>query len=327
MAAAGLGGFTLSAALKASEAGPWRRISVTRVLLGTIVTITALALDAEACRLAVNAALDRMARLEQVLSRFIPGSQVSLLNQTGVVHEPDAALVHVLQAARGVSLLTQGAFDVTIKPVLDLYQTAQARSESLPPAKAIREALRLVNYRGLEVSGDRVRLAEPGMQVTLDGIAKGYVVDAAVHELRRQSMESVLVEAGGDLRAGAPKAHGAAWTLGVQSPREAGGKVAATFALTGRAAATSGDYMQPFTPDYRQHHILDPRTGESPVELSSATVVAPSAELADALATAVMVLGNQAGMAVVAGLPGCEACTITKDLRLQQTPGFPRLGS
>lgn len=328
VAAAGLGGFAFDAALKTAKDGEeagWRRSSATRVLMGTIVTVTVLAADADASVAAVNAALDRMARLEQVLSRFIPGSQVSLLNRTGVVREPDASLVHVLQAAQGVSLLTQGAFDVTVKPLLDLYQAAQAQGGVLPSPSAIRESLRLVDYRGLEVSGDQVRLAEPGMQVTLDGIAKGYVVDAAVHELRRQGMESVLVEAGGDLRAGAPKSPGAPWTLGVQSPRQAGGTLAAIFSLADRAAATSGDYMQPFMPDYRQHHILDPRTGESPPELSSATVVAPSAEQADALATALMVLGNQAGMPLVAGLPGCEACTITKDLRLSQTPGFPRL--
>jgi thiamine biosynthesis lipoprotein len=295
--------------------------------MGTIVTLTISAPDLDSSRAAASAALDRMSRLERVLSRFIPGNPVSQLNRTGVLDDPDADLVHVLRAAREMSLLTQGAFDITIKPVLDLYQAARARGGAIPAAGAIREALRLVDYRAVEVFDDRVALIVPGMQVTLDGIAKGYIIDAGVQELRRQGMESVLVEAGGDLRVGAPKAHGVPWTLGIQAPREAAGTLAAVFALSDQAAATSGDYMQPFTPDCRQHHILDPRTGESPPALSSATVVAPSAALADALATAVMVLGNQAGLQVVAGLPGCEASTIAKDLRLRQTPGFPLLTS
>jgi thiamine biosynthesis lipoprotein len=327
VAAAGLGGFALDAALKAGEATPWPRRSTTRVLMGTIVTLTIVARDLDSSRVAASAALDRMSSLEQVLSHFIPGSQLSRLNRTGVLDDPDPDLVHVLRAAREVSVLTQGAFDITIKPVLDLYLAAQAQGDGLPAARAIRETLRLVDYRALEVFDGRVVLSEPGMQITLDGIAKGYIVDAGAQELMRHGMESVLVEAGGDLRAGAPKTPGEPWTLGIQAPREASGTLSAVFALGDQAAATSGDYIQPFTPDYRQHHILDPRTGESPPALSSATVVAPSANLADALATAVMVLGSQAGLQVVAGLPGCEASTIAKDMRRQQSPGFPRLTS
>ncbi len=116
------------------------------------------------------------------------------------------------------------------------------------------------------------------------------------------------------------KAGGKPWRVGIRSPR--GLALQARFDTTNRAVATSGDYMQPFTRDYAEHHILDPRTGHSAPELASSTVVAPDAAIADALATLTMVLGARKARALLEDLPDCEGYFVSKDLDVTRTSGF-----
>ena len=115
------------------------------------------------------------------------------------------------------------------------------------------------------------------MGITLDGIAKGYIVDEGVAVLKQAGFDNILVEAGGDLAASGLKEAALPWQIGIQAPRQGHSSLLGKFAVRDQAIATSGDYMQPFTPDLSQHHILDPRAGYSAPELASATVVAPSA--------------------------------------------------
>ncbi|MEN8161701.1 MAG: FAD:protein FMN transferase, partial [Myxococcota bacterium] len=217
-----------------------------------------------------------------------------------------------------VSRLGEGAFDVTIQPVVDLYRGQLRRGLGLPDGKGIERALARVDHRGVRIQGGTVTLERAGMEVTLDGIGKGYVIDRGVEVLRRSGFGSVFVEAGGDLVAGGGSDP---WRIGIRSPRRHLA-LQARFDARDRAVATSGDYMQPFTADYSQHHILDPRTGTSAPELASATVVAGDAATADALATGVMVLGPVRGRALLEDLPGCEGYLVTKDLGVVRTSGF-----
>ena len=168
-------------------------------------------------------------------------------------------------------------------------------------------------------------LGREGMRVTLDGIGKGYVVDRGVSVLRERGFDNVFVEAGGDLVARGTKNGGEPWRIGIRRPRP-GESLQARFDTTDCAVATSGDYMQPFTPDYSQHHIVDPRTGYSAPALASSTVSAPDAATADALATMTMVLGPRKGREVLEGLPGCEGYFVSKDLEITRTSGFTVVG-
>jgi thiamine biosynthesis lipoprotein len=317
---------TATAAATLAGAGLLRRglspviVSDTRLLMGTIATLTVVADEADAGRAALAATLQRMTDLESVLSRHQPQSQVSLLNRHGVVSEPDADLLHVLRQALEVSRWSGGAFDVTMKPLLDLYQR-HAATGTLPAESEIAAARQRVGYVGLSVDAGEIALRRQGMGVTLDGIAKGYIVDAAVAVLRSSGFDNVLVEAGGDLSATGQR-DGRPWRVGVQSPRNAGRRYAASFTLQNAAAATSGDYMQPFTADWSSHHIIDPRTGYSPPTLASVTATAPTAGEADALATALMVLGVDTGMALLAERPGCAALFVTKDMQVLRSDGF-----
>ncbi len=305
-------------------AGPVE-VSVSRLLMGTVVNLTVIGEDKGAAEKAVAATLDHMASLESILSRFRPDSELSQLNRTGRLNQASPPLLALLRLSRKMGDQSEGAFDITVKPLVDLYQRYQMQG-SLPPDAEVQENLALVNYRDMNVSGNQVSLAKAGMAITLDGIGKGYIVDEGVVVLREHGFENVLVEAGGDLLAAGQKQSGPAannsWQIGVRSPRGAATDLLAHFGAQNEAVATSGDYQQPYSTDFSLHHIIDPRTGYSNPELASVTAIAPQAALADALATAVMVLGIEKGLALAQSQPGCEALLITKELEMRGTAGF-----
>lgn len=294
-------------------------VSVSRVLMGTVVNLTVVGDDEDAAKTAVSATLERMSHLETILSRHQANSQLSQLNQNGRLSHPDAALVAVLNQAQTISAHSNGAFDVTIKPLVDLYQDYQTRNE-LPPETAVSATLPLVNYQNLKISHSQISFSQPNMAVTVDGIGKGFIVDEGTAVLREHGFNNILVEAGGDLLASGKKAPDTSWQIGIQSPRQK--HLLAKFGVENQAVATSGDYLQAYSADLRHHHILNPRTGYSAPDLASATVVAPSAMMADGLATAVMAMPPQKAFALIEQSTACEGYLITKNEGILQTSGW-----
>ncbi|MHC4960311.1 MAG: FAD:protein FMN transferase [Planctomycetota bacterium] len=300
-----------------------RRDPVTRSreLMGTRVHLTVVDDDRERAEAAADATLARMAALEGELSRYRADSAVGRLNASGAIDDAPESLLAVLALANEIHALGDGAFDITVQPVLDAYRNRLGEAHELPADAALEAAVGRVDQRRLRIDGRRVAL-DTGMRITLDGIAKGHIVDAGVAELRARGLSNVLVEAGGDLVAGGRKAAGTPWSIGIRRPRPGGAALQARLDARDVAVATSGDYMQAFTPDFRQHHILDPRTGRSAPELASATVVAPTAAEADALATLCMVAGSRRALDLLAARDGCEGYFVTKSLEVNKTPGF-----
>jgi len=261
-----------------------------------------------------------MAELEALLSRHRPDSEVSRWNRDGQLSAPSSALLEVLAVANRVSDLGAGAFDISVHPLVDLYRE-RSRTGGLPRPAEVEAVLERVDQRAIRLEPGAVRFERPGMAITLDGVAKGYVVDQAVAVLDSRGFRNVLVEAGGDLVVEGSKGAELPWRIGVRNPRP-GLAVLARFDARDVAIATSGDYMQPFTPDLTQHHIMDPRVGHSPPELASSTVIAPSGALADALATLTLVLGSRRAVDLIESLPGCEGYFVAKDLTTTKTSGF-----
>lgn len=297
-------------------------VTETRLLMGTVVNLTLITPDRRAGQAAIAVCMNQMAGLEAVMSRYQSGSQLSRLNRDGKLNAASPHLMRVLREAQRIAALTNGAFDVTVKPLVDLYQHSLDEGHGLPEADHVVETLARVGYQHLELGEDSVTLARAGMAVTLDGIAKGYIVDQGIDILHEAGFENVLVEAGGDLSAAGSKAGRAPWRIAIQPPRDNAARVMQTFTVTNQAAATSGDYMQPYTDTLAAHHILDPRTGYSVPELASATVIAASGMEADALATALMVMGPERGLALIETLSACEAYLIAKDARIWRSAGF-----
>lgn len=296
-------------------AGSASPVHETRTLMGTLINLTVVAAHESQGRAAIEATFAEMERLIRYFDHRQPDSLVTRLNQHGRLVGVPPELIDLLTQARHYGELSGGAFDIAVKPLLDAYRAGAVASFSADQAGG---------YRHIGLAGDRIEFERSGMAITLDGIAKGRVVDAATATLQANGFDNILVEAGGDLVGRGQRSDGRPWRVGVANPRpQTGAGVLAVLPVWGQAVATSGDYINYFSQDFSRHHIIDPRTGRSPAELASVSVLAPTATAADALSTAIMVLGRAEGLALVTQLPGVEALVITKAMEVERSPGFP----
>jgi FAD:protein FMN transferase len=290
-------------------------------IMGTVLNLTVYGPDRDTCEEALNQTISTMKGLEGRLSRHMPDSELSELNRAAILENPSQDLLNVLTLAQDLSTRSNGAFDVTILPLLHLHEKIRGANNQ-PDQQQHAAARSLVNHQKLQINKRNVRLLEPGMGISLDGIGKGYIVDRGVAALRSLGFNNVYVEAGGDLMVSGRKEKNQPWRIGIRNPRPQQKQKLVSVAVSDKAVATSGDYMQAFTPDLKNHHIIDPNSGFSPPELASCTVTAPNVALADGLATALMVLGKDNGLDFIGGMEGCEAYLIDKNLQHFNTSGF-----
>ena len=321
-ASLGLGALAVAGGLRSGRTHKLERYALDGRAFGAAVSLVVLDADKSRAQAALDAAMAEVQAVDALMSLYRDDSQLTALNKTGRLSEPDPRVLEVLRHAQTVSAQTGGAFDVTVQPLWNVFADAQAHG-GLPTPEALQEARALVNWRDLEVGSDGARLRRPGMGVTLNGVAQGYAADRALIAVRRLGVEHALMLAGAYVSLG-DNERGESWTLGVQHPRDPEA-LAAKLALDGRALSTSGDYETFFTPDFLHHHIFDPATGDSPTELASASVLAPTGMEADSLSTSCMVLGPERSLKLAASLPGIDALLIGKDGRRWRTPGLPSL--
>lgn len=302
-----------------------RLVTHTRHALGTAVSITAVHRDEQAGSHAIHEAFAALDRLEDRLSIYRPHSELARLNRNGLLDQPHADLVRVLQSAAALSEQTSGAFDVSVQPLWSLFAEADRRGRR-PSPQAIAEAKQLVDYRQVTVTSEQIALTRPGMALTLNGIAQGFAADRVSEVLRKHGVTAALIDTGELAPLG--RRDRRAWRVGVQHPRKPDAFIAIA-ALEGRCMATSGDYAtrfkEPGNGARGDHHIFDPGTGRSPDALASATVVAPTGMHADAISTAVFVMGPGRGMELVRATEGVDALLVTRGGRVLQTPGFPEV--
>ena len=314
----GLGTALMRRLIQSGELTP---LEETRGAIGTYIRLVLLTPDRLAAQRAIETTFERIAYLEAVLSRHRADSALGRLNATGRLGQPPPELLDVLRKSQQVFDWTHGAFDVTIGAATSLIEQAAKRG-ALPSTAEIQAALQRVGFEKVLIRPDEVAFRQAGLSITLDGIAKGYIVDAAVAELEQQGFTQVMVDAGGDIGS-SPRHDGSNWRIGIQDPRQNAGHAIGVTALSGNALATSGDYLHAYTADLSLNHILDPRTGTSPQELSSVSVRAPAAWQADALATGLMVLGSQDSLRLVEQLTDVECLLVTKTARVISSSGFP----
>jgi FAD:protein FMN transferase len=292
----------------------WQR----RALLGfgTTLSLHAAHEGERRLELALDAAIATLRRIEAQMSLFDPGSALSRLNRDGVLHAPPAELLELLQIASGVSRASDGAFDVTVQPLWQVFAAAQ-REGRLPEARDVERARALIGWQGLELSPQRLRLRRPGMAVTLNGIAQGYAADRVRRVLAGHGVRHALIDAGEFAMLGR-NAAGGRWTLGIADPR-AEATLLARLRADGRCVATSADNATSFSSDHRHHHIFDPLTGYSPPGLASVTVAATSGAIADALTKVIFVAGPRRASAL-ARRWGIDVLWVDKAGRWQATP-------
>ena len=276
----------------------------TRAMMGTFVEV--ISPDERAAGIVFK----EIKRIESLLSKYDLHSEISRLNNSGelaVSHDT----IYVLRKSREFCLHSDGAFDVTVAPLMDLWGFTDKKFR-LPQESEIKETLKFVGDDKIIFNDEKnvVKFKLPGMRVDLGAIAKGYAVDCAVGKLKEAKITSCLINAGGQIYALGDK-FGQPWKVAVKNPRGKG--LADYLMLKDQAVATSGDYEQYFfIKNKRYSHIFDPRTGH-PTEAGviSVTVVASDGLTADALATAIFVLGKAKGELIVKKFPGTEVKMIT----------------
>lgn len=278
----------------------------------------------EAARKAADLAFTEIARVESIMSEWRPGSEVSAINRAPVgtpVSVSDETL-HVIEQSLGLSARSNGAFDVTWAAFRGLWNFQTAKQ--LPTKDAIRERLLKIGWKHVQVDRNArtITIQKPGIQLGLGGIAKGYGIDRAVAVLKTQGLSRFLINGGGDLVGRGNKRSGDPWMIGVQHPRRTGAMLT-RLPVDGHAVVSSGDYERFFEHEgVRYHHILDLKTGYPARASVAVTVKAPNATIADALCTAIFVLGPRKGLALAQQFPGVEAAILAPDGLITRTSGM-----
>lgn len=284
--------------------------------LGAQATLILYHPDRQVAESALASCLAEVERLEGEFSLYRPESALSRLNRDGVLRAPSLDMLALLEQSRFFAAASGGAFDVTVQPLWRLYAEHFANHPHAaegPPAADIARTCRLVDHRRLTISPQGIALA-PGMAVTLNGIAQGYITDRIADLLRDRGWSNVLVELG-EFRALGGHPDGGPWTIGLKQPWNAGERLP-SLPLAGRALATSAGCGTVFDAAGRYGHLLDPRTGRSAAVCAQVTVVTGRATSADALSTALFVLPPEARRGLLARFAGTQCLIIEADGRL-----------
>jgi thiamine biosynthesis lipoprotein len=289
-------------------------VTESRIAMGSLLTVTVWSGRSTAAQAAMAEVFREFDRLEDLMSVWREGSEVLRLNAAAgagpVKLEPE--VIEVLGLARHYSELSGGKVDVTFGPLSQLWRFDHDQDGIVPEPAALAARLPLIGWQDLVVNAasGTAELRRKGMSVHLGGIGKGYAVDRAAAILRRQGFESFLIQSGGEICVGGHPG-GRAWRLGIQDPRGPGESAFAVLELANATLSTSGDYERCFMQDGRRyHHILDPESGQPARGSRSATIVASQAVAADALSTAVFILGPDAGLRLIEQLPDVEGVIV-----------------
>ena len=316
----------------AYAAQPPARYDLRRVRMGVVFTLSVYAPDEATASTAADAAFARLKDLNATLSDYDPESELSRLTRDatpGVPVPVSRDLLEVLTRAQHYAELSGGAFDPTVGPVVRLWRHAR-RTRQVPPPEQLRNAVAAVGWRHLTIdpAGSTVTLDRRGLRLDVGGIAKGYACDAALAVLKEHGLPQALIEAGGDLAIGDPPPGKPGWTIGIAALATPDAPPTRTVTLSNCGIATSGDAYQFLEIDgVRYSHLVDPTTGLGLTKTASVTVIAPDGTAADALASAVSVLGPQRGLAMLQTIDGAAMLMVTLDQtdapQEVASPGFP----
>lgn len=292
------------------------------LLMGSRFEITAIHEDKEIANDAVIAAIDEISSIESLISSWSATSQTSLINKNAGIHpvKVDEALSGLISRSKKISQLTDGAFDISFASISHLWNFNNA-SGKLPDSSEVESLLHLVNYKNiiLNKEGSSVFLKNTGMKIGFGGIGKGFAANKAKEAMLERGIKSGLINAGGDLTAwGSPKdkTH---WEIGIADP-EKKKAYKAWLAINDLSVVTSGDYEHFLEIDgVKYSHIINPKTGFPAMGIKSVTIISPDAELSDALATSVFVMGVEHGLSLINSLKNVECLIIDSSNKFWQS--------
>ncbi len=300
-----------------------------QMIMGTFAHVVAVAEDSGTAKECVQAALEEIRKVDELMSDYKSDSEISRVNREAgeKAVQVSESTYEVLQRSVEFSEMTGGAFDITVGPLVALFRNAK-EDKVAPSEQQIARARSKVGFEKLKLNNENktVQFSENGMLLDLGGIAKGYAIDMAIAAAQRCGAIGAMVDIGGDVRCfGLPPEGKDHWLIGLQDPNSAiegieGGGLLLVLKITNSAVATSGDYQQfVLIEGKRYSHIMDRKTGTNAKGLSSATIIANNATDADALATSVSVMGAEKGLALIEKLPETEAILITSGPKYEVT--------
>lgn len=299
------------------------RVSKSRLAMGTVVTMIALHESRGQAEEAMGLAFAEIERLSSIMNRHQSGSYISQLNADGALTDVPPEVMEVLRSSIHYHAITQGTFDITVKPIVDLYQQSFAEKGVPPTPGVLRATLDRVGTQYVVLSQKSVSFARNSMGITLDGIAKGYIIDRAVSVLRQQDIQHAMINGGGDIAAYGGKGDSKPWRIAIQDPWRHG-RYKEVLTLQSGAVATSGNYEVYFDEEKLFHHLVSPTAGLPAQEAASVSIRARNAMEADALATAAFVMGPRLGSEFIKRMPGIEGFIIDSsggELRSQDWKG------
>jgi thiamine biosynthesis lipoprotein len=285
-------------------------------LMGNRFEITVVSENRDWANERIGEAIAEIRRIEALLTTFDESSQTNLINRNAGIKpvRVDKEVYDLIYRSKKISAITQGAFDISYGSVDKKLWNFDKNMTSLPDKTVAKKRVRLINYHNilLDEKNHSVFLKEKGMRIGFGGIGKGYAAERAKLILRKNGVESGIVNAAGDLTAWGFQPNGKEWTIGIADP-DAAHHPFASLSVTNTSIATSGNYEKFVVIDGKKYsHTIDPKTGLPVSGIKSVTIICPNAEIADAMATPVMIMGISAGLDLVNQIKGV-ACIIIDD--------------
>jgi FAD:protein FMN transferase len=290
--------------------------------MGAFIVITLIHPSQSRADEAINAAFTEIDRLIKQFDRHDPNSPVAALNREGFLSEISPEMFEVMSRAQHFFWVSGGAFDVTVKPLIDLYKKHFDNFHEPPLEVDIKKALKLVDGNLIRFDGRTIAFTKDGMGISLDGIAKGFIVDRAIDVLSDFGIKHALIDAHGDIRAIGGKNDKVPWTISIQNPDKHSPSID-TLEIRDGAVSTSASYVIHYDMERYYHHLLNPGTGHSPQQFLSVTTMADCAADADAIATALFVQDTESGQQMLEQIPGAECFFYTAEEGKIPSKGWP----
>jgi FAD:protein FMN transferase len=285
-------------------------------LMGNRFEITVFAGDPSFANECIEESITEIRRIEALLTTFNDSSQTNQINENAGIKpvKVDKEVIDLIQRSKRISEVTQGAFDITYGSIDKRLWNFDKTMTSLPDATTAKQLVRLINYRNVIIDDRKntVFLKEKGMRIGFGGIGKGYAAERAKSVLQGSGIKSGIVNAAGDLTAWGYQPGGKPWTIGIADP-DAAWKPFSHLDITNTSIATSGNYEKYILIDGKKYsHTIDPKTGLPVTGIKSVTIICPNAEIADAMATPVMIMGVKVGLDMINQVKNL-ACIIIDD--------------
>ena len=293
--------------------------------MGSRFDVTVVAVNEELGYINIDEAVSEIIRIEKLISAWDPDSETTLINKNAGIKPVKVSLelFKLIERAKQISEITDGAFDISYSSIDNIWKF-DGSMQYMPTKEEVKNSIRKVGYNKiiLNARDQSVFLNQKGMRISFGAIGKGYAADKAKELLVSKQVIAGVINASGDLTTWGTKASGEKWLIGIANPLSKD-KIFSWLPIVESSVATSGNYEKFVVFNGKKYsHIIDPRTGYPSRGVNSVTIFAKSAELCDALATAVFIMGKDAGLSLINQLGGTEVILVDEDNKIHKSSGI-----